>query len=223
MAVSLLTANMAMADVVRAVAKNVLHSTGDPVLRLQVDKKFKFLGEQNFVLNNIADVNRHHFARIKGHEVTALVVVQFEAIREGTEGKYQFSIPSADEAAGSNFRYSPERISLGGFDFVHNTWAYDNGENINRNRRGEAARTAELLVKRTFVMEEELIMSRFVTEIGEDQRKELIIFYIEPLSRNKSSLEDFPDGGPVSKKFDSLSNTITERSLKAIRFIEDAQ
>jgi hypothetical protein len=205
------------------VANNVLHSTGDPVLRLQIDKKFKFLGEQNFVLKNIADVNRHHFARIKGHEVTALIVVQFEAIREGTEGNYQFSIPPADKAAGANFRYSPERISLGGFDFVHNTWAYDNGENINKNRRGEAARTAELLARRTFVMSEELIMSRFVTEIGEDQRKELIIFYIEPLSRNKSSLEDFPDGGPVNKKFDSLSSTMTERSLKVIRFLEDAE
>ncbi len=218
--VCLLAGNAAVADVVRAAVKNVLLSTGDPVLRLQIDKKFKFLGEQNFVLKNIADVNRHHFARIKGHDVIALIVVQFEAIREGIEGSYQFSIPFADEAAGGNFRYSPERISLGGFDFVHNTWAYDNGENINNNRSGEAARTAELLASRIYVMNEELIMSRFVTEIGEDQRKELIIFYIEPLSRNNASLEDFPDGGPVSEKFDRLSNTITKRSLAAMTFLE---
>ena len=109
------------------------------------------------------------------------------------------------------------------FEFVHNTWAYDNGENIRHNPAAEAARTAELLAKLGYVMDDEVIMSRFVTEVGDNQRNELIIFYIEPLARNKSSLDDFPDGGPISNKFDRLSNTMTKRSLKAMLFLEPSQ
>ena len=127
---------------------------------------------------------------------------------------------TAAQAAGSNFRFSPDRQRLGEFEFVHNTWAYDNGKNIEKNPAADAARTAELLARHGYVMDDELIMSRFVTEVGDARRNELIIFYIETLAKNKASLEDFPDGGPASEKFDRLSNSMTRRSLKAMRFLE---
>ena len=59
-------------------------------------------------------------------------------------------------------------------------------------------------------------MSRFATEVGNDHRSELIVFYIEPLSRNQASLAEFPDGGPANENFDRLSHAVTRRSLAAV-------
>lgn len=44
--------------------------------------------------------------------------------------------------------------------------------------------------------------------------------YIETLAKNQASLEDFHDGGPASEKFDRLSNTMTERALTAMTFLD---
>ena len=213
----------AFADVIREVANNTLYSTADPSLRLRIDRNFQYVGNLSFVLKDIAEVDRHHWIIAVDNSVTALVVVQFEGLRDGVADSYQFSIPSADQAAGSNFRFSPDRLLLGGFAFVHNTWAYDNSESIGKNPAADAARTAELLAKLGYVMDDDLIMSRFVTEFGDDHRSELIIFYIEPLARHNLSLDDFPDGGPVSKDFDRLARTMTKRSIGAMEFLERPQ
>ena len=67
----------------------------------------------------------------------------------------------------------------------------------------------------------ELIMSRFVRAVGEDARRELILFYMEPLALHGHTLADFPDGGAPSEAYDRLSAEVTTRSLAIFRALED--
>jgi hypothetical protein len=117
----------------RRVADGVFISESKPQLQLRVDPRFEYIGASSFVLEEKADVERHHWVTTQDGNVTALIVLQFEGLRNGVEGEYSFSIPGPEEIAGSNYRFAPERVQLGNFDFVHNTWAYDNGSYIRDN------------------------------------------------------------------------------------------
>jgi len=206
----------------RVVVDGVFISPSTPELRLKVDGRFEYLGAASFTLKEIANVERHHWA-VTGEDgiVTAMVILQFEGLLEGIDGAYRFSIPEGPGQAGSNFRFSPARIKLGKDEFVHNTWAFDNGESIRENPGSEPAHTSRLLAENRFHLADELIMSRFVTEVGEAGRDELIVFYMEPLSAHGNTLQDFPDGGPPNDTFDSLSALMKERSLNAITWLPD--
>ena len=50
----------------------------------------------------------------------------------------------------------------------------------------------------------------------------LIVFYLEPLSRHGYTIDEFPDGGPVSAAFDELSAGVVERSLASFEIIDSA-
>jgi tetratricopeptide (TPR) repeat protein len=203
----------------RFVKDGVFVSTALPAFRLRVDSRFQYVGAARFLLKDIAEVERHHWVATDGDRVTAMVVLQFEGLVDGVEGSYRFAIPPPGEQAGGNYRFTPERVRLGGMDFVHNTWAYDDGKARREAPATEAAHTARLLAGRGYRLDDELIMSRFVTEVGPRQRDELILFYFEPLSRHGRRLAAFPDGGPANADFDALSEQVTQRSLEAISWL----
>lgn len=204
----------------RGFEDGVFVSDAMPELRLRVDPRFEYIGASSFVLKEIADVERHHWVTTKNGKVTAMIILQFEGLRDGIDGGYKFEIPNPAEIAGSNYRYAPERVELGGLEFVHNTWAWDNGRSIRENPGSEPAHTARLLAEHEYEVSDELIMARFVTEVGPEMRDELIVFYIEPLAAHGKSLADFPDGGPPSDAYDGISTLIKQRSLRAITWLE---
>lgn len=218
--VCLSSAQTANAEDHRSVSDGIFVSKTTPPLRLRVNEDFKYLGNASFILKDIADVDRHHWVSADDSEVTAMVILQFEGLRDGIDGKYQFGIPEGTDIAGSNFRFSPTRLYLGDDQYVHNTWAYDNGESIRKNPGAEPTHTARLLAEHGYTMKDQLIMSRFVREIGAEQRDELIVFYIEPLSNHDMTLDEFPDGGPANEDFDRLSKEITQRSLNVIQVLD---
>lgn len=200
----------------RYVEEGVFVSESEPPLRVKVDDRFEYLGAIRFPLKGVADVERHHWVRAENGRVLTIVILQFEGYKEGVEGRYRFQIPPPEGQAGSNYRFSPERVRLADHAFVHNTWAYDNAASIRDNPESEPAHTVRLLTDHGLSLAGELIMSRFVTEIGEAARSELIVFYMEPLSAHGKSLADFPDDGPASADYDALSELLTERSLDAM-------
>jgi len=220
--VGLLASNTANCDDRRYVSEGIFVSEFTPPIRIRIKEDFKYLGNSSFILKGIANVDRHHWVLVDDSEVKAVVMVQFEGLRDGIVGKYQFGIPQGAGIAGSNFRFSPQRLYLGKDSYVHNTWAYDNGEGMKSNPGAESTFTARLLKERGYTMQDHLIMSRFVREVGPKQRDELIVFYIEPLSNHDKALAQFPDGGPANEEFDRLSEEITRRSLNVIQVLDDS-
>jgi hypothetical protein len=202
-------------------ATRLLTCHAEPAVRLPIPGGFRFLGGLVFDLGEKARVDRRLLARVEGDRVEALLVLQFEGFLPGVEGRYAFSIPPADQLAGSNYRFSPEPVGLGGQRWVHNTWAFDNAAAARENPGYESDRTIRFLADQGLELPSQLIMSRFVRAVGEDARRELILFYMEPLALHGHTVADFPDGGPPSEAYDRLSAEVTERSLAVFQGLEE--
>ncbi len=196
-------------------------SRADPAMRVRVAPDLEYLGADEFVLGGTHAAERHHFLRRDGDEVTALLTFQFEQILPGVPGRYEFNIPSAEHLAGGNYRFAAEPVRLGSHDYVHNTWAFDTRASARENPGKESDRTLQLLDAHGYRIDDGLIMARFVRAVGPDQRKEVIMFYMEPLSRHGHDIDEFPDGGPATQVYDELSAEIVASARRAFEVIPD--
>ena len=188
-------------------------------MNVRIAPEFEYLGPETFLLGETHEAERHHFVKHDANEVTGLLVFQFERILDGVPGKYEFNVPPEEHIAGSNYRFSSQPVRLGSQDYVHNTWAFNTRQSAQENPGKESDRTLKMLEKHGYSINDGLIMARYVRAVGEDQRKEVIIFYMEPLDRNGHDFSDFPDGGPRTESFDRLSSAIVARARLAFEVI----
>lgn len=208
----------------RSFGNGLFVSEADPAMRVRIAPGFDYLGQDNFLLGVAGThaVERHHWVRAnERNEVRALITFQFESILPGVEGQYQFTIPPARSIAGGNYRFSPERVRLGSHDYVHNTWAFDTRKSAAENPGKESAQTLALLARHGYTIDAGLIMSRYVREVGADRRKEIILFYTEPLSAHGHKLAEFPETLTPSEIYDRLSAQVVARGLEAFEVLPD--
>ncbi|MDH3439168.1 MAG: hypothetical protein OEM63_00340 [Gammaproteobacteria bacterium] len=203
----------------RSFDNGLLVSRATPAMSVRIASDFEYLGPETFLLGETHEAERHHFVKRDANEVTGLLVFQFERILDGVPGKYEFNVPPEEHIAGSNYRFALQPVRLGSHDYVHNTWAFNTRESARENPGRESDRTLKLLDERGYKIDDGLIMARYVRAIGEDQRNEVIIFYMEPLDRNGHDIRDFPDGGPKTESFDRLSSAIVARARSAFEVL----
>jgi hypothetical protein len=189
----------------RAVERNVLVSTRDPVARIEVDKDLKYVGAFRFDLKNMACVERHIFAGVHNRRIKRLFIVQLEEILESSSEIYRWQMRDA--------------IRLGDGVYRHNVWAFDTAVSIREEPEAETAKTDAFLKERGLKLESELVMSRFARVVGEDRKHELIFFYMEPLASWHQRAADFPDGVPRTPAQRELARQVSERSLRAFRVV----
>lgn len=190
-------------------------------MRVRIAPGFEYLGPESFLLGETHEAERHHFVKRDVNEVTALLVFQFERILDGVPGQYEFNIPPEEHIAGSNYRFASQPVRLGAHDYVHNTWAFNTRESARNNPGRESDRTLRVLDEHGYRIDDGLIMARYVRAVGDDQRKEVIIFYMEPLQRSGHDISDFPDGGPAAESFDRLSSAVVARARDAFEVLPD--
>ena len=210
-----------VAEPTRSFSGGVFHSEFDPEIRVRIDPAFRYLGYDRFVLKEIADVERHHWVKSTDGVVDALVVFQFEGLLDGKGAPYEFNIPAGEGIAGSNYRFTPEPVRLGDQEYVHNTWAFDNRASAAENPGAESNRTLQFLARHDLRIDDGLIMSRYVRAVGDEQRKEIILFYMEPLSRSGHKIDEFQDGDPPTEKFDRLSANVVARGRAVIEVLSE--
>ena len=196
----------------RSFSDGLLVSNAEPAMSVRIASDFEYLGPEVFLLGETHEAERHHFVQRSGDEVTALLVFQFERILDGVPGQYEFNIPPEEHIAGSNYRFAQQPVRLGQHDYVHTTWAFNTRESARENPGKESDRTLRKLDAHGYKVDDGLIMARYVRAVGEDARKEVIIFYMEPLSRSGHDISDFPDGGPATDTFDRLSSEVVARA-----------
>lgn len=199
----------------------VFTSSATPSFQLAIPTGFEYLGNLEFPLEDTNRVDLHLFVERSGATVSRMILLQFEGFVEGAGGSYHFVIPKGDAVAGSNYRFHPERVRLGLHDYVHNTWAYDQGENAARGPGREADRRRRFLDESGLELDSELIMARFVREVGPERRNELILFYVVPLADRGHRLAEFPDEPEISPSYDALSDAVSAEALAIFRSIED--
>ena len=198
----------------------IFRSEAEPRIALRIVPGYRYLGRLEFPLGESALVDRHYWVDAEGGKIRRLIVFQFEGFLPGVEGQYRFSLPKPESQGGSNYRYSATGIRLGGREYIHNTWAFDHEASAREGPGKESDRTLRFFAKHGLEFDAELIMSRFAGIVGHDARRELILFYMEPLAASGYSLADFPDGGSTSTVYDELSGHVTARSFEAFRVID---
>jgi len=203
----------------RSFDNGLLLSRATPAMSVRIASKFEYLGPETFLLGETHEAERHHFVKRDANEVTGLLVFQFERILDGVPGKYEFNIPPEESIVGSNYRFALQPVPLGSHDYVHNTWAFNIRESARDNPGKESDRTLRMLDNLGYSIDDGLIMARYVLAVGEDQRREVIIFYMEPLDRNGHDIRDFPDGGPKTESFERLSSVIVARARSAFEVL----
>lgn len=177
-----------------------------PKIRVRVSGDFQYLGKFPFKIRDVAAGERFVFAESQGKKVTRLFIAQFEAFYPENDKVYNYSFADAMEMKGHKFR--------------QNTYAYSNRESLARNVNGEAALTYKFLTEKGLEVEDELVMSRFVTVPPENRKHELILFYLENGSETGYRLHDFYQNDQVTDIWKEISVGLTERSFEAFEVVQ---
>ncbi len=190
----------------RYVEGQSLFSMKLPKIKIALDEAFAYQGKFDFKIRDVAEGERYIFVDSENLKITRMFIAQFE-----------WFLPSNDES----YRYSfTNAMKMGNHKFRQNTYAYSNSESLAANPAGEAALTFKFLSDKGFEIEDELMMSRFVTVDGEDRKHELILFYMENVSDSGYELKEFYDDDSETQIWLDISKSITERSLRNFEIIE---
>ncbi len=202
----------------RYFADGTFTSSSLPQITIRFEDDFQYIGSTTFELAGEALVDRHHLVDVGSDgQLERIVILHFEGFRPESEQTYRYRIPSVENAAGPDFRFTLEPVRLGQHDYIHNTWFLDARETISANPDRELARSAQLLDRHGYALPAELRMSRFVRIVDEEAKHEFILFYLEPLAPTGFRASQFVDGAAGAAVFDSLSAEVTARSRAAFR------
>lgn len=188
----------------RYVEGSVFTSTYLPAIRIEIDEALSYVGMMDFILKDIARVERYVFVEAdEAQRITRMIVFQFEGFLENNEHYYRYRFTNPD--------------TLGGHVFNHNTWYYDDAAEIAHNPGAESERTRAFLEGKGYRLDTELMMSRFVAVVDEAKRHELILFYFENVRNTGLTLAEVAtQGGDIRPEHTALDAALRQRSLHSL-------
>ncbi|NNE99399.1 MAG: hypothetical protein HKN25_10310 [Pyrinomonadaceae bacterium] len=185
----------------RFVKDNTIVSDSLPRIKVRVSEEFKYAGRFDFKIRDVAAGERLVFINADKKKVKRMFIAQFEGF-----------LPHIDDY----FRYSfKNALVFGKFKFRQNPYAYSNSEARQANPKGEGVLTEDFLKTKGYLLEDELMMSRFITVAGADKKHELILFYLENVSSSGHSLSEFYKNNKSTPIWQKISAELKTRSLKS--------
>jgi hypothetical protein len=143
---------------------SVLTSSPDFGLRMRIPEGFRCVGSFTFDLSAGARVERHVF--VEGRpEVRRMIVVHLEAFLPGVEDLYRYALA--------------DPVVLGGETYGRSTSVLSLREERTTSAEAEMARTEEFLRSKGFALGDRQAVARYARIVGQDRRKEILIFYHE--------------------------------------------
>ena len=190
-------------DQLSRVESNTFISSDNPDIRVNVDTKFKYIGSLPFAIEKVARGNRYIFVQANPEKhIQRMFIIQQEGF-----------VPSSDEI----YRYkitTPAKLGIS--DYQHSVILYDNDANIREEPGKEADLTKRFLADQGYVLEPELVMSRFARSADSERKHEIIFFCFENLSSYRHKLEDFREGLDSPEKQD-IKQKVDENCRSAFR------
>jgi hypothetical protein len=169
------------------VKDNLFVSPNNPAIRVIVNKKFKYLGSVPFTIDNEAAGNRYVFVRATdGKRIQRMFIIQQEGFLPTSHDTYKYRIATP--------------AALGKFEYQHSVIMYDNDAGIREEPGKESDVTKRFLESRGYVLEPELVMSRFARPADSEHKHEIIFFCYENLSSYGHKLADFPEDANTPEK-----------------------
>lgn len=187
----------------RKVVGKTLISNQLPKIKVKLKGNFKFVGKFDFTIRDVAKGERFVFVDAKKNKIQRLFIAQFEAILPTSEEIYRYNFDKAQKFGEHKFR--------------QNTFAYSNTEARKENTKGEGVLTEDFLKEKGYLLEDELMMSRFLTVPDVEKKHELILFYLENVNQTNRNLADFYKGDEETEVWREISRNLTARSLKAFK------
>ena len=177
------------------------------MIRVQVDQVFRYVGKFSFTVEGIARGERYVFVDAEERHVNRLFIFQFEEILPESKETYNYSFKDA--------------LDLNRHKFRHGTYAYSNQETRRNNPKDEGALTADFLEKDGYILEDEYVMSRFVTVPDPERKHELILFYIENIHPTGHHLNELYEGeAEETPLWKEISKELTKRSFENFSILE---
>jgi hypothetical protein len=191
----------------RGMRSGLFVSSRDPQMEVRVAPELKYIGKAEFDLKDTAHVERHHFVAVENGRVTRMLVLQFAEMLPTNDDTYRWSVKRPQTLGNQVYQFS--------------TFVFSTLKAAQTNPEAEVARTKALLAEKNLELDDELAVARFARVIGEDRRREFIIFYSEPLA----AMSRRPEGvvsaeEDISPAFENLAAALTERALASFSIAE---
>lgn len=166
-------------DVERKVKGSVLRSAALPEIKLKASGELRFAGSHKFVLAGSADAEQFFFIEARKGKIKRLLMVQFEGLKSGVSGSYNYSEPNS--------------VIIGGERYLSNSEFVPNVEMALRALPdSDIAKAAAFLGEKKYVLMNSLVYQRFVRVVDDEKRREIILLYVEDASdlASKPGIED---------------------------------
>src|SRR5258705_644936 len=170
----------------RHVKGQILSSTALPAIRVEFDKAFKYVGSQQFVLYDRAQVEQHFFVDADMQQrIKRMYMVQFEGYLPNISGSYNYTVTKTVSLAGQSY--------IADAEIVQNVPSA-----IKQDPQSDVARAASFLESKGHHIGEGIVFQRFVRLVDEAKRNEFILLYVEDLSgagfdatKKKKAMQEF--------------------------------
>ena len=169
------------------VEHNTFVSSADPKIRVKVNRNFTYVGKVAFTIDDQAGGNRYVFVHAtRDKHIQQMFIIQQEGFLASSGEIYRYNITTP--------------AKLGNFDYQHSVILYDDEANIREEPGKEADLTRRFLTTRGYVLEPELVMSRFARPADSERKHEIIFFCYENLSSYGHRLKDFSENSESPDK-----------------------
>jgi hypothetical protein len=199
-----LTQASASQEPIRTVEGQVLISTHLPAIRIEFDKEFRYVGGHTFVLYEVAKAEQHFFVEAdRDKRINRLYWVQFEGYLPENNEKYNYKVSKT--------------VKLGGLEFIADAYALNIKANPARpDSDGNRAR-AFLDSKGYRLASDEILSQRLVHLTDETKRNELMIIYLEDLSKRGLTASDVAPGGREAPQWEEMTKALLTRATKGFK------
>ena len=160
---------------------------------MRVAPELRYIGCFLFDLKGLARVERHIFLETENTLVRRMLVLQFEGFLPHVTSVYRYALTDPRELGGETYGRQAEPLSL--------------SEELKEFPDAEMAHTVIFLGSKGLTLPERHAVARFARIVGEDRRRELLIFYHECdgavdgiLARAEQAFTLSPIAGPGGRR-----------------------
>jgi hypothetical protein len=182
----------------RRVKGQILTSASLPPIRIRFGKAFKYVGSQQFILYDRAQVEQHFFVDAdKQQRIKRMYMVQFEGYLPNISGSYNYPVTKTVSLAGQSYIVDAEVIP--------NVPAA-----IKQDAQSDVARAASFWEGKGYRIGDGIVFQRFVRLVDEGKRSEFILLYVEDLS----------GAGVDAAEKEKAMQEFSGRALKGFKILE---
>ncbi|HYP52361.1 MAG TPA: hypothetical protein VEQ42_02410 [Pyrinomonadaceae bacterium] len=189
--------------VTRVFKDGVLVSKELPAVRVGVDKAFKYLGGQSFILYGVARAEQHFFVDAdKDGRVRRLYWLQFEGYLPNNTHSYNYK--------------SDTKVNLGGLEFMADSHPANLAAMPPRPDSDGARARAFLAAKGFRTASDDILLQRLIHLADATRRSELLVIYVEDLAGTGLTAADLSPGGSAAARWPERSKALLERATKGL-------